>query len=144
MFGRKKETSYDYYKRQYESYLRESGKLKKPHRSICLLLSFLLGAVYFGYLVAHFGGGLLEAAAVDEWATLGTALAGALVLPHIVLVFLAVLFTFFGWLFRNKGFALTGAILYAVAGIAFTLYFVFIVVQMVLSFVGFALMNREK
>ena len=48
---------------------------------------------------------------------------------------------------NKRGFALTGAILYAVAMVMFPFYFFFVVVQMILSFVGFAKLktiNAEK
>ena len=39
---------------------------------------------------------------------------------------------------NKRGFALTGAILYTVALVLMPLYFMFVIIQMILSYVGFA------
>lgn len=44
---------------------------------------------------------------------------------------------------KKRGFALAGAILYAVATILFIPYFMFVIVQMILSFVGFAKLKKD-
>lgn len=43
---------------------------------------------------------------------------------------------------NKRGFALTGAILYTVALVLFPVYFMFVIVQMVLSYVGFAKLKK--
>ena len=47
-----------------------------------------------------------------------------------------------GWAMNKRGFALTGAILYTVALVLFPVYFMFVIVQMVLSYVGFATLKK--
>ena len=44
----------------------------------------------------------------------------------------------------KRGFALTGAILYAVSMVLFPMYFFFVIVQMILSFVGFAKLKKPR
>ena len=44
---------------------------------------------------------------------------------------------------KKRGFALVGAILYAVAMVLFIPYFMFVIVQMILSFVGFANLKKD-
>ena len=44
----------------------------------------------------------------------------------------------------RRGFALTGAILYTVAIVLFPLYFMFVIIQVILSFVGFAKMQSHS
>ena len=66
----------------------------------------------------------------------------ALVMPHMVLTVLATIFNILGWAMNKRGFALTGAILYAVAIVTMPIYFFFVIVQMVLSFVGFAKLKK--
>ena len=50
----------------------------------------------------------------------------------------AVIFNVLGWAMNKRGFALTGAILYTVALVLMPLYFMFVIIQMILSYVGFA------
>ena len=66
-----------------------------------------------------------------------------LVAPHIICVVIATIFNIVGWYMNKRGFVLTGAILYAVSILMFPLYFLFVVVQTVLSFVGFAKMPKR-
>jgi len=44
---------------------------------------------------------------------------------------------------KKRGFALTGAILYTVALILFPMYFMFVIIEMILSYVGFAKMKKD-
>jgi hypothetical protein len=43
---------------------------------------------------------------------------------------------------NKRGFALTGAILYAVSMVLFIPYFFFVLVQTILSFIGFAKLKK--
>ena len=109
-------------------------------KSKCLLISWILGALYSIYVIAYFFGN--TASQTDAAAALGAGLATALVMPHMVLTVLATIFNILGWAMNNRGFALTGAILYAVAIVTMPIYFFFVIVQMVLSFVGFAKLKK--
>jgi len=64
-------------------------------------------------------------------------------MPHMICAVLAAIFNMLGWSMNSRGFALTGAILYAVAAVMFPLYAMFVLVQMVLSFVGFARLKSK-
>jgi hypothetical protein len=55
---------------------------------------------------------------------------------------LAVIFNIIGWALNARWSALVGAILYAVAIVVFIMYAPFIIIQMILSFVGFAKMKK--
>lgn len=46
------------------------------------------------------------------------------------------------WAMNKRGFALTGGILFAVAMALFPLYFMFVIVQLILAFVGFARLKQ--
>ncbi|MFR3787232.1 hypothetical protein [Agathobaculum desmolans] len=109
-------------------------------KSKCLLISWILGALYSIYVIAYFFGN--TASQTDAAAALGAGLATALVMPHMVLTVLATIFNILGWAMNKRGFALTGAILYAVAIVTMPIYFFFVIVQMVLSFVGFAKLKK--
>ena len=63
-------------------------------------------------------------------------------MPHMICAVLAAIFNVLGWAQNHRGFALTGAILYAVAAAVFPLYAMFTLVQMILSFVGFAKLKK--
>ena len=113
----------------------------KKKKSKCLLVSWILGAAYVVYLIAYFFGA--NANTADSAEALGVGLATALVMPHLVVTLLAVIFNILGWAMSKRGFALTGAILYAVAMVLFPMYFFFVIVQMILSFVGFAKLKAK-
>lgn len=132
---------YEDYKRDYEKFLAESRGKNRPRRSICLLLATLLGLAYSGFLLYHFLGGFTDVESDAE--LLGTAFATYLVAPHMVLASAAALCGLGGWLARNRWLALTAGILYLVAGLAFPIYFLFVVLQGILSIVAFALMGQK-
>ena len=109
-------------------------------KSKLLLVSFIIGLAYLVYLIVYFGS--LNGETSSE--QIGQALATAMVMPHIILVGLAVIFNGLGCFLNKRGFALTGAILYAVAMIVFIPYFMFVIIEMILSFVGFAKMKKPN
>lgn len=112
----------------------------KKKKSVCLLIAAILGLLYAGYLVIYFTGANLNT--TDSVEALGTGLATAMVTPHMICTVLAVIFNILGWAGNKRGFALTGAILYAVAMVIFLPYALFVTLQMILSFVGFS--NLKK
>ena len=65
-----------------------------------------------------------------------------MVMPHMVCVGVAAIFNILGWALNNRAFALVGGILYAVSMVFMFIYAFFVIVQMILSFVGFA--NLKK
>ena len=103
-------------------------------KSKLLLVSWVLGLLYAVYLVVYFGGGITGAGSGGE--LLGAAIATTIVGPHMVCVIVAVIFNLIGW-------AKTGAILYAVSMALFPMYFMFVLIQTILSFVGFAKLQKN-
>ena len=73
---------------------------------------------------------------------IGAAIAASFVTPHIICAVLAAIFNFFGFLKNSRSYTLTAAILYAVAAVLFRLYAIFVIVQMILSFIGYARMKK--
>ena len=110
----------------------------KQKKSKLLLVSWILGVLYIVYLFAYFGGLVGNSTGGEQ---VGAALASAIVMPHAVCVGIAVLFNILGWSMNNRGFTLVGAILYAVSIVLMPLYFMFVIIQMILSFVGYAKMK---
>lgn len=115
---------------------------QKQKKSVCLLISWILGVLYAIYLVGYFGGAVGTAGSSSE--ALGAGIATALVMPHMVCAVLAAIFNVLGWAMNHRAFALVGAILYTVALALFPMYFMFVIVQMVLSYIGFAKLKKIK
>lgn len=112
----------------------------KQKKSKLLLVSWILGALYIVYLFAYFGGLIGSTTGGEQ---VGSLIASTIVMPHAICAALAVLFNILGWSMNNRGFTLTGAILYAVSIVLMPLYFMFVIIQMILSFVGYAKMKSS-
>ncbi len=110
-------------------------------KNICLMIAFILGLLYSIYIIAYFTGAVGGSSGAEQ---AGAAIATALVMPHMVCTVLATIFNGLGCFLNKSGFALTGAILYAVAMALFPLYFFFVIIQMVLSFVGFSQVRKVR
>lgn len=107
----------------------------KNKLNIWLLISFILGVLYMIYSVFYWG----NAISTDFTG----AMAATFVVPHLVCTMVAVVFNGLGLFMHKKVFALTGAILYAVAMALFPMYFMFVLFEMILSFIGYARMRKE-
>lgn len=116
----------------------DAGKTHK--KSVLLLISAILGVLYAIYIVVYFAGA--GAGAANSAEAVGIGIASVLVMPHMICAILAAIFNVLGWAMNKRAFALTGAILYAVAAVLFPIYALFVLVQMILSFVGFAKLKK--
>lgn len=131
----------DDYEDDYEDY----SETKRPRRSgqklnLLLLISFVIGAIYMIYSLVYWTSTAGAGASTAE--QIGSGIATVLVMPHLAFTFLAVLFNALGLFLKKRGFALTGAILYCVAIVMFPVYFMFVVIEAILSFIGFAKMKK--
>lgn len=117
--------------------MKEKQKLSK-----LLLISLIIGIAYLIYSAVYWSGtaGRSGSTGAEQ---LGTGLAMALVTPHLICTVIAVIFNALGLFMRKRGFALTGAILYTVALVLFPIYFMFVIVEMILSYIGFAKMPKH-
>lgn len=104
-------------------------------KNILLAISLGLGLAYLVYSFIYFA----DVGSSSD----GGALASVLVMPHMVMVFLAVVFNGLAFALNKKGFALTAGILYAVSIIFMPIYFMFVIIQMVLCFVAFAKIGKK-
>lgn len=102
----------------------------------------ILGGIYTIYLIMNFGSSI--AGSSNNAEALGGAIAGALVMPHMILVLLGSVFTIIGGLKNKAGFALAGGILFSVGAAAFFMYAIFVVPMIVLSFVGYSKIKKIK
>lgn len=115
-------------------------KLKTKMKTTILLISAILGTLYFVYIVVYFTGAV--GGSTSDAEMVGAAIASFLVYPHIFMVFLATLFNWLGFGLSSRGLSLTGGILYCVAAALFPMYVFFVILQIILSFVGFAKLKK--
>ena len=104
-----------------------------------LLISWTLTVVYFIFVIASLN--KIGSSSKDTASAIAFGLMGIMIFPHMILVLIGGLFNILGWALNKKGFALTGAILYSVAMLFMIPLFYFLVIQTVLSYVGYATMN---
>ena len=116
--------------------------MEKKKLSKTLLVAFILGVLYLLYSASYWSGAV--SSSTDTAEQIGAGLAAAIVMPHLICTFIGVLFNGLGLFLRKRGFALTGAILYTVAMVLFPVYFFFVVVQAIISYIGFAKMKKEN
>lgn len=114
----------------------------KQKKNVLLIISAILGLAYTIYLIVYFTGA--NAGAASDAESLGTAIATAMVLPHLILIAFATIFNIIAVLTNKGGLALTAGILYAVGALFFLLYALFVAPMIVLSFVGFAQLKKAK
>ncbi len=110
-------------------------------RSKLLLVSAILSTLYLIYIFIYFFNGISSSSNGAE--ALGVGLAGVLVTPHILFVGLGVLFNWIGWGMNKRWAALVSGILYFVSIFLMILYAIFVIVQVILCFVGYAKMKKE-
>lgn len=121
----------------------------KRKRSFLLLIALLIGIVYLCLQANNYSKGVNVVSSVETntaegaGTALGTAIGMTLLLPHIILVTLAVIFNAVGWLGKARWAALTAAILYSVGGVLGLVNFVFVLVPMILCFVAYGKMKNR-
>ena len=108
-------------------------------KSKLLLVSWILSVAYIVYLVAYFSGAIGSTTGSEQ---AGATIAFVLIMPHAFLLFLGLIFNILGWAMNKRGFALTGAILYAVTMFLFIPYFFFVVIQTILAYVAYAKIKK--
>ncbi len=126
------------YNKRYEAYQKEQKKKNAKH-SVCLFLAFLLGLLYLVFLLFTKYVDSPISAKVNESlaAMLGNFVGQLAVWPHMIATLLAVIFTGFAFARKSRPMALTGAILYTIALAVYPSYFLFVIVEALLGFIGF-------
>lgn len=120
----------------------EKPQKPKRKRNVLLFISAILGVLYTIYIIVYFSSA--SGSSSDATEAIGIGIATALATPHMIATALATIFNILGWAMNHRGFALTGAILYCVAAVCFPMYAFFVVIQIVLSFIGFAKLKKMK
>ncbi len=116
------------------------GVVKKKRNKL-VMVSWVLSLLYLIYLISHFASGVGNSSGAEQ---AGAALATALVFPHMLAVGIGLIFNMMGYFMNNRVFVLVGAILYSVSILLFMMYFMFVIIQMILSYVGFAKMKKSN
>lgn len=111
-------------------------------KSKLLLIAGILGTAYAIYLVSYFLN--VNGASTSSTEQLGATLATALVMPHMAIVWIAVIFNWLGFFLNARWGALVAGVLYVVAILFFFLYFMFVIVEMILCFVAFGKMKKNQ
>ena len=118
-------------------------------RSILLLIALLIGAVYLCMQIGNISSNASKVANKDTQTAeqagqaLGTAIGVTLLMPHVILIALAVIFNAVGWIGRARWAALTAAILYTVGGVLGLVNILFVIVPMVLCYVAYGKMKQQ-
>ena len=121
----------------------ETVTKKKRNGTICLLISAIIGIAYLLYIISYFAGATTGAASDAE--AVGAGLASMIVMPHIVCVGIAAMFNVLAvFMKRTSGFALVAGILYTVAMALFVMYFMFVILEAILCYIGYAKRKRAK
>ena len=109
-------------------------------RSKAAFFAALIGLLYGIYLISYWSGTL--ATAEDDAEVIGAGIATALVLPHMLITWLAVIFGIIGFFTTKAGLLLTAAILYCVGALFFLLYAAFLIPSIVLGFIGYSVQKK--
>lgn len=104
-----------------------------------LLVALVIGVLYMLYSLYYWYGATTGTSGSEA---AGAAIASAIVTPHLVCTLVAVVFNALGLFMNKAAFALVAGILYAVAMVLFVMYFMFVIIEMVLSFVAYAQMKK--
>lgn len=110
------------------------------NRSKSLFIGTVLAVLYTIYIISYFASTAGSAGTDAE--AVGAGLAALLVLPHITLLFVGTIFGIIAFFSRKAGFALTAAIIWAVAALVFILYAAFLIPSIVLGFVGYTAQKK--
>ena len=117
-------------------------------RSVLLLIALIIGIGYLCLQISNITTHANTVATVDPQTAeqageaIGTAIGITLLMPHVILIALAVIFNAVGWLGKTRWAALTAAILYTVGGVLGFVNFLFVLIPMVLCYVAYGKMKQ--
>jgi|AntAceMinimDraft_12_1070368.scaffolds.fasta_scaffold113519_2 hypothetical protein len=113
-------------------------------RPIISLITILLGLGYAVLISTSIGTAFDETAAQGDAEAVGAGLGVLLLLPHIILTWLAVVFNLLGYFTKVPGFTLTAAIIYSVAAALGFVNIVFLIPIVVLAFISWVQEKKRK
>ncbi|SCX08421.1 hypothetical protein [Candidatus Aquiluna sp. UB-MaderosW2red] len=113
-------------------------------RPIISVITMLLGLGYAILVTTSTGSAFGDAAAEGDAEAIGAGLGVALLLPHILLTWLAVVFNILGYFTRVPGFTLTAAIIYTVAAFLGFFNIIFLIPIVILAFISWVQEKKRK
>lgn len=123
--------------------MEQGTKKRLTPGSIPLIISAIIGICYIVYLISYFGNANTTSASDSE--AIGAGIATMLVMPHMICAGIALMFNVLAIIIkRSSGFALTAGILYTVSIALFFTYFMFVIVEAILCYVGYAKRKHAK
>lgn len=106
----------------------------------CLFISHLLGFAYTLFCLIYWAS---AGSRMSGFEKLGADIATVMMIPHVALVVLATVFNTFALFSYHRCFSLTAAILYCGSILFMPLYFYFVIIQAILCFIAFFLMQSK-
>ncbi len=106
------------------------------NRSITAFIGLVIAFAYALYITSYVVGA--NAGAGTDGEAVGAALVTLFALPHMLIVWVGVIFGVLGFFMRKVGFTLTAAILYASAALFFLVWGWLLIPSIVLGFIGYA------
>lgn len=113
-------------------------------RSKTLLVAAIIGTICIIYLFTYMGNAVNESQTKDTSTQIGTALVATLATPCMIVSAISTIFAWVGFGTKKRGFALASGILYAVAIVFMIPWFMFHIVQMILSFIAYGTMEKNN
>lgn len=121
----------------------QEGKRTRKH-SVCLGISSVLALIVLVLEIAYIVISYRDASMQSIGAQIGTALGSMLVLPHVFFVLLATIFVIVAFFTNSFAFAITAGVLFSVAGVAMLAWILFVLLNIILTFIGCAFCYRKK
>lgn len=109
---------------------------KKP---TILLVSAVIASLWIIFGIYSFTDA--AGSATGAAAQIGTAIAGAMIIPFLIIAGLGLLFNWLSWALKKRGFAITAGVLYCVSLIGFT-YTFGLIPSIVLTFIGVSKLKK--
>ena len=109
-------------------------------RSKSLFIGTIIATIYGIYLISYFNSA--NSTSQSDAEAVGAAIATALVAPHLAMVWLGVVFGWFGFFAKKAWGALVSAIFYSVAAVLFFMYALFVIPSIILGFMGYSKQHK--
>lgn len=113
-------------------------------KSKILLFAAIVGTICAIICFSSVNSTLNESQDKDSATQIGTVIGASIVMPSVVLSAIGTIFAWVGFGTNKKGFALTSGILYSIAIVMFFPWFMFNIVQMILSYIAYGTMGKVK
>ncbi len=117
-----------------------TGENMFENRSKAAFAGHLIALLYGFYIVSYFAS--INDGSGSDAEDIGAGLATVLVLPHMLTLWVGILFGILGFYMRKVGFLLSAGILYSVAAVVFFIYAIFLIPSIVLAFVGYSAQKK--